>query len=251
SKIDHIFISHLHGDHYFGLVGLLSSLHLNGRIKPMKIFGPVALLEILKIQFLHSDTVLRYPLEFTPVDPVSSAVILTNNDVVVESFPLNHRIPCTGYKFTEKLRGRKLITEKLEEDNVPLEYYQLLKRGVDVNTPGGDKYLCETYSLPPNAPRVYCYCSDTRYDASYFEYVRNADLLYHEATFMHDLLERAIQTFHTTCIEAANVAIETGAKKLLIGHFSSRYKSLLPLLEEARSIFKETDIAVEGRTFTI
>jgi ribonuclease Z len=251
SKIDHVFISHLHGDHYFGLIGLLSSMHLNGRIKPMKIFAPAALQEILEIQFKHSDTVLRYPLEFTPIYADEPRVIFDSPDMQVETIILNHRIPCTGFKFTEKKRLRKLIVEKLEEDQIPLEYYPLLKRGVDLNLPDGRIIYNADYTLDSNAPKSYGYCSDTLADGTYLNSIQNCTVLYHEATFLHELLSRADQTHHTTALQAAEIAAETGAGKLLIGHFSSRYKSLQPLLEEAVTVFPNTELALEGVTFLI
>ena len=251
SKIDHIFISHLHGDHFFGLVGLLSTLHLNRRVKPLTIFGPPQLEGILDIQFLHSDTRLCYQLHFPNIDPSKAAVIFTNNDLAVETIVLNHRIPCTGFKFTEKKRLRKLAIDKLEANEVPVAYYAMLKRGVDVEIPDGTliKYL--DYTTESAVPKSYCYCSDTRVDESYFEQIAGADTLYHEATFLHDLLDRAFETHHTTALQAAEVAKKVGAKKLLIGHFSSRYKTLDPLLVEAKSIFTNTELATEGRTFQI
>ena len=251
SKIDHVFISHLHGDHYFGLIGLLSSMHLNGRIKPMKIFAPAALQEILEIQFKHSDTVLRYPLEFTPIYADEPRVIFDSTDMQVETIILNHRIPCTGFKFTEKKRLRKLIVEKLEEDHIPIEYYPLLKRGVDLNLPDGRVVLNADYTLDSNAPKSYGYCSDTLADGTYLNTIQNCTVLYHEATFLHELLSRADQTHHTTAFQAAEIAKSTGAGKLLIGHFSSRYKSLQPLLEEAVSVFPNTELALEGVTYLI
>lgn len=251
SKIDHVFISHLHGDHYFGLIGLLSSMHLNGRIKPMKIFAPAALQEILEIQFKHSDTVLRYPLEFTPIYADEPRVIFDSTDMQVETIVLNHRIPCTGFKFTEKKRLRKLIVEKLEEDHIPIEYYPLLKRGVDLNLPDGRVILNADYTLDSNAPKSYGYCSDTLADGTYLNTIQNCTVLYHEATFLHELLSRADQTHHTTAFQAAEIAKSTGAGKLLIGHFSSRYKSLQPLLEEAVSVFPNTELALEGVTYLI
>jgi ribonuclease Z len=251
SKIDHVFISHLHGDHYFGLIGLLSSMHLNGRIKPMKIYAPAALQEILEIQFKHSDTVLRYPLEFTPIYADEPRVIFDSPDMQVETIILNHRIPCTGFKFTEKKRLRKLIVEKLEEDQIPLEYYPLLKRGVDLNLPDGRIIYNADYTLDSNAPKSYGYCSDTLADGTYLSSIKDCTVLYHEATFLHELLARADQTHHTTALQAAEVAKSTGAGKLLIGHFSSRYKSLQPLLEEAVSVFPNTELALEGVTYLI
>jgi len=249
ARIDYIFISHLHGDHYFGLIGLLSSLHLNGRIKPIKIFGPKPLLEILEIQFKYSDTALRYPIEFFPIEADQSIQIFENSDLTVKTIVLNHRIPTTGFIFQQKKRQRKLIKEKT--DQVPMAYYTALKKGMDVELPNGDILRSEDYTTEADAPRCYAYCSDTLFDESYFATIKDCDTLYHEATFMHDLLERAKETHHTTALQAGEVAKITGAKKLLIGHFSSRYKTLQMLFEEAQSVFENTELAVEGRTFQL
>lgn len=251
SKIDHVFISHLHGDHYFGLIGLLSSMHLNGRTKPMKIFGPEPLLEILNLQFKHSDTSLKFPIEFTAVQADKPTCIYENQDLSVETIILNHRIPCTGFKFREKKRLRKLLVEKLEADQVPIEYYPLLKRGVDLDLPNGSTILNIDYTIDSNEPKTYCYCSDTLADGTYLDSIKNSTVLYHEATFLHELLDRAIFTHHTTALQAAEIAQQTGASKLLIGHFSSRYKTLQPLLDEAAAVFPNTELALEGVTYLI
>lgn len=251
SKIDYVFISHLHGDHYFGLIGLLSSLHLNGRVKPIKIFAPEPLQEILALQFKHSETVIRYPIEFVVTQANETAQIFENTDLVVESFVLNHRIPCTGFKFTQKKRLRKLIVEKLEEEQIDVEYYPLLKRGVDLNLPDGRVILNKDYTMDSDTPRKYGYCSDTLFDEKYFSCIANCDLLYHEATFLHEMLDRANVTHHTTALQAGEIANITGATKLLIGHFSSRYKTLQPLLDETKTVFENTELAIEGNTYTI
>lgn len=249
TRIDHIFISHLHGDHYFGLIGLLSSLHLNGRVKPMQIFGPTPLLEILEIQFKYSDTHLRYPIEFTPIEADESRQIFENQDLVVKTIILNHRIPTTGFIFEQKPRQRKLIKEKTDE--ISIAYYSALKKGIDVEQPDGTILKSVEYTTSADAPRKYAYCSDTMYDERYFETIKGCDTLYHEATFMHELLDRANETHHTTARQAGEIARDNGINKLLIGHFSSRYKTLQLLLEEAQSIFANTDLAVEGRTFQL
>lgn len=249
TRIDHIFISHLHGDHYFGLIGLLSSLHLNGRVKPMQIFGPTPLLEILEIQFKYSDTHLRYPIEFTPIEADESRQIFENPDLVVKTIILNHRIPTTGFIFEQKPRQRKLIKEKTDE--ISIAYYAALKKGIDVEQPDGTILKSVDYTTSADAPRKYAYCSDTMYDERYFETIKGCNTLYHEATFMHELLDRANETHHTTARQAGEIARNNGINKLLIGHFSSRYKTLQLLLEEAQSIFANTDLAVEGRTFQL
>ncbi|MGA9651357.1 MULTISPECIES: ribonuclease Z [Pedobacter] len=249
ARIDHIFISHLHGDHYFGLIGLLSSLHLNGRIKPMQIFGPKPLLEILEIQFKYSDTTLRYPIEFFPIEANESQQIFENGDLIVKTIILNHRIPTTGFIFEQKKRQRKLIKEKT--DDIPMAYYTALKKGMDVELPDGTIIRSEDYTTPADPPRSYAYCSDTMYDERYFSIIKNCNTLYHEATFMHELLDRANETHHTTALQAGEIAKINGIDKLLIGHFSSRYKTLQMLLEEAQSVFENTELAVEGRTFSL
>jgi ribonuclease Z len=251
NKIDYIFISHLHGDHYFGLIGLLSSLHLNGRMKPMHIFAPAALLEILTLQFKHSETEIRYPIEFVATQAEKPEQIFENADLTVESFVLNHRIPCTGFSFVQKKRLRKLIIEKLEAEQIPIEYYTLLKRGVDLDLPDGSVLLNADYTTDSDRPKKYSYCSDTLMDERYLDNIKSCDTLYHEATFLHEMLDRANQTHHTTALQAAQIAKSTGAAKLLIGHFSSRYKSLQPLLDEARTEFPDTELAIEGITYTI
>ncbi len=249
SRIDYIFISHLHGDHYFGLIGLLSSLHLNGRTKPMQIFGPTPLLEILEIQFKYSDTNLRYPIEFFPTDASKPAQLFENEDLVVKTIVLNHRIPCTGFIFQEKQRQRKLIKEKTDE--IPMAYYTVLKKGLDATLSDGKVLLSEDFTTAAEVPRSYAYCSDTLCDGSYFDTIQGCDTIYHEATFLHELLDRANETYHTTALQAGEMANLCGAKKLLIGHFSSRYKTLNMLLEEAQSVFENTDLAVEGKTFSL
>lgn len=251
SKIDAAFISHLHGDHYFGLIGLLSTMHLNGRIKPFQLFAPAALKEILELQFKYSDTILRYEIDFIAITADMPRVIFENADMTVETIVLNHRIPTTGFKFTEKKRQRKVLADKLEADGISPEYYPLLKRGLDLSLPGGRVILNADYTFDSDTPKSYCYCSDTLADGSYLDSIRNCTVLYHEATFLDDLLERANMTHHTTALQAAQVAKDVHAEKLLIGHFSSRYKTLLPLLEEALTVFPDTELALEGNTFTI
>ena len=249
TRINHVFITHLHGDHYFGLIGLLSTLHLNGRTAPMYLFGPAALLEILEIQFKYSDTKLRYPIVFYPCNPNQSEQIFEDEHLIVKTIILNHRIPCTGFIFQQKERQRKLIKEKVDE--VPTAYFSSLKKGIDVELEDGTVLVSENFTLPAELPRCYAYCTDTLVDEKYFETINNCDTLYHEATFLHELIDRAKETHHTTALQAAEVAKINNVKKLLIGHFSSRYKNLDPLLEEAKQVFKNTELVIEGKTFQL
>ena len=251
SRIDHIFISHLPGDHYLGLVGLLSSLHLNGRKKPLKLFGPAPLIEIIDLQLKYSETILQYQLEFTPTDASKIQTLVVNDDVTIETIPLDHRIPCTGFLFREKKRLRKLIKEEIERLNIPVPFYSAIKKGADYTAPDGTVYSNARLSIDSDAPRSYCYCSDTMPSGKYNEQIMNADLLYHEATFLQNMAERALETHHTTALQAGEVALQCSVKNLLIGHFSARYKLLDELIDEARSIFPDTELAIEGKTFTI
>jgi len=251
SRIDHIFISHLHGDHYLGLVGLLSSMHLNGRTKSLAIFAPPHLKEIVNLQLKYSETELQYNIDYVDTHTDKPEIILDNQDITVETIPLDHRIECTGFLFKQKRRNRKLIKEKIEELNIPIEYYTALKKGVDYIANDGTIYKNETLTTSPEEPKSYAYCSDTQYNEKYFEQISNVSLLYHESTFLNDMLERAQSTYHTTALQAGHVALITGAKKLLLGHFSARYKTLNEILEEAQSVFPNTDLAVEGKTFII
>lgn len=251
SKIDHIFISHLHGDHYLGLIGLISSMHLNGRVKPLKLFGPAPLLEIINMQFKYSDTTLHYDLQFVATNPTVAEVILENQDVTVETIPLDHRIPTTGFLFKQKKRLRKIIKEKAEALNIPVEFYSSLKKGEHFKDANGVLHKNTDLTIDSDQPKCYAFCSDTIYNEQYFEQIKNVDMLYHESTFLHNMLDRANKTFHTTAWQAAQVATLTGAKSLIIGHFSARYKSLTELLDEARSVFPNTELAIEGSTFTV
>lgn len=250
-RIDHIFISHLHGDHYLGLVGLLSSMHLNGRNKPIKLFCPPELKEIIDLQLKYSETVLQFTIEYVFTRPDKPELILDNPDITVETIPLDHRIPCTGFLFRQKKRMRKIIKEKIEEIDIPIPYFSAIKKGADYVAPDGTVYKNTEITTEPEEPKTYAYCSDTLYNENYFGQISNADLLYHEATFMNNMLERAVSTHHTTTLQAGEVALKTHAKKLVIGHFSARYKTLDELLAETRSVFPDTELAIEGKTFAI
>jgi ribonuclease Z len=251
SRIDHILISHLHGDHYLGLVGLLSSMHLNGRKKALKLVCPEPLKEIIDLQLKYSDTELQFPIEYVFTNAQQIEVVVSNNDVVVETIPLDHRIACTGFLFKEKKRLRKLIKEKIESLDISVAYYSILKKGGDYTDEKGKVYKNEDLTIDSAEPKSYAYCSDTMYNENYFVQIANATLLYHEATFLNDMLDRAVITHHTTALQAGEIALKTNAKKLLIGHFSARYKTLNELLDEAKINFPSTDLAIEGKTFFI
>lgn len=250
-RIDHIFISHLHGDHYLGLMGLISTMHLQGRTNELHVYSQPELKEIIDIQLRYSDTRLRYPLVFHDLDPSKPSVIYQDDLIEVKTIILNHRIPCTGFLFAERPRPRKLVKELLAEYQVPLEAYLPLKEGRDVTLPDGRVLLNSEMTNDPAPSRSYAFCSDTMFEPSVAEAVKGVDLLYHEATFLEDKLERARETFHSTAGQAAQVAVMAKAKRLIIGHFSARYKNLYPLLDEAKAVFENTTLALEGDRFSI
>ncbi|MFN8165304.1 MAG: ribonuclease Z [Bacteroidia bacterium] len=250
-RINHIFISHLHGDHYLGLLGLLSTMHLQGRTVDIHIYGPKPLWEIIDIQLRHSETNLRYKIIFHEIDHQKSSVLFEDDDIIISTIILNHRIPCTGFLFREKQKKRKLIKDILEKHKVPVSFYNELKNGEDFVTPEGKVIKNSLLTMDPRQPRSYAFCSDTMYDERILEDIKEIDLLYHEATFLDDKSERARETFHSTASQAATIALKAKVKRLIIGHFSARYKNLYPLLEEAKTVFENTSLAMEGDVFSI
>lgn len=248
-RISHIFISHLHGDHYLGLMGLLSTFHLQGRNSDLHLYGQQELMDIVEIQLRLSNTQLRYNLIFHPIRPYASEIIYEDDDIWVGTIILNHRIPCTGFLFREKPRPRKLRIEKLNEYQIPFAQYARIKNGEDFLTSEGVRIPNADLTDIPMPHLSYAYCSDTLFMPDLAGLLKGVEVLYHEATFLHDMKDRAVATYHTTAKEAALLAKQSEVRKLLIGHFSARYKQLEPLLEEARSVFSETELALEGQKY--
>lgn len=250
-RINHIFISHLHGDHYLGLMGLLSSLHLLGRKNPIHIYAPEGLRRIIDLQLEISGTVLCYEIHWNQLDTDKPGIIFEDKLLTVETILLNHRIPCVGFIFREKERPFSIDKEQLAYYGVPLSQMMSVKNGNDAVLEDGTVVPNHRITRGRKKPRSYAFCSDTRFDDRVIAAVKDVDLLYHEATFLHELLERAKQTYHTTALEAGRVARLAKVAKLVIGHFSVRYMDLNPLLIEARSEFPETYLGEEGHVFNI
>ena len=250
-KIEHIFISHLHGDHIYGLPGLLGTMHLLGRNKELHVHSPEGLQKIIEVIHEYSDTHLRFPLHFHVTDPNKSAILFEDEKITVSAFPLSHRIPCTGFLFREKPALRNVIKEKLQQYHVPFAYINKIRAGEDFRTDEGTVVSNTELTMPPSPVRTYAYCSDTSYSESLIEHIHGVDLLYHEATFSKDLSERAKETCHSTAEDAATIAKKAEVKRLLIGHFSARYNDLQPLLDEARAVFPDTLLAEEGLMVSI
>ena len=247
SKIKYIFISHLHGDHYFGLPGLLSSFNLLGRKEPICIFGPAALRDVLISINKASGAVYSFKIHFVDTQDLKFDQLIDTEDFSVSSFPLDHRIACTGFLFKEKPNKAKLIAEKIPND-FPFELRRDLKEGKTVNW-NGITFAHSDFTLPPADPKSYAFCSDTAYNERIINYIEGVDLLYHEATFNNEDLHRAIKTRHSTATQAAEIALKAAVSKLIIGHFSIRYRGLNQLLTEAQNIFSNTSLAREGELF--
>ncbi len=249
SKINHIFISHLHGDHYFGLIGLLTSMGLMGRTEPLHLYATAGLKDIINLQLKVANTALPFLLNFYPLE--KEGLIVDNNKFSVECFSTQHRIPCWGFIIKEKKQPRKINKLTINQFDIPTAFYNQLKNGEDYNAKDGTVIKNEMVTIANTPAKSYAFCADTVYDESIIPKISNATLIYHETTYLKDLHERAAARFHCTTVQAASIAQKAYAAKLLIGHFSSKYEELDLFLEEAQSVFENTELAIEGVTFRI
>ena len=251
TRLKYIFITHLHGDHYFGLIGLISTLNMHRRSEDLWVFGPKGLAEIITIQLKYSDAWLNFKLHFIETDTKKSYQLFENELVTVTTIPLIHRVECCGFLFREKPQKHKIVKETMPSD-LTIEQIRALKDGKNVMNPDGSiKYDYRHYTIPSVKGKSYAFCSDTLYHEPIIEIIKNVDLLYHEATFLDELIIRANQTNHSTSKQAGEIAKRANVGKLIIGHFSSRYKELEPLLNEAKAVFPNTVLAEEGQNFEI
>jgi ribonuclease Z len=247
SKINHIFISHLHGDHYFGLIGLLNSLGLNHRTHELHIYSPRPLKEIIDLQLKVANAELPYPLHFH--DLQNEEVIFEDKKISVACFRVKHRIECWGFLFREKKNLRKLDIKIVRNYNIPPSFYESLHEGKDYITDSNEVIKNEILTTATVPPKAYAYCADTGYFESIAEKIKGVDLLYHESTYLHALEEKAASRFHSTAKQAAMIAKKAGAKKLLLGHFSSMYETLDEFKIEACEVFENSEVAEEGTCY--
>jgi ribonuclease Z len=250
-RISHILISHLHGDHFFGLVGLLSTMHLMGRDKGITIYGPGELEGIIRSQLEIAGARLDFDLTFVRLNGKEAKLIFEDNLIEIHTFPLKHRIPTNGFVIREKIKERRLISEAIKGSGLLIEHLPKLKRGENVIDEKGNEYDFEEFTLPPHPSHSYAFCSDTKYDESIVSYIQSVSVLYHEATFTEKDSDRAKSTFHSTAKQAATIAVKAAVGQLLLGHISARYDTVDTHLEEAKVHFKDVVVVEDGDVYQI
>ena len=249
SKINHIFISHLHGDHFYGLVGLISTFMLLNRQTDLHVYGPKGIKEIILLQLRYSNSFTGYNLYFHELTSKVSEIIYEDEKVLVKTIPLKHRIVTNGFLFQEKIGDRRLNIDAVQEYKIDTCYYQKIKNGRDITLDNGIVISNEELTFDPIQPKSYAFCSDTMYDESIIPIIENCDVLYHETTFLESEADKAEKTMHSTAKQAATIAVKANVKQLLLGHYSTRYDSIDLFKQEAETIFSNLLLADDGKIF--
>jgi ribonuclease Z len=249
SKINHIFISHLHGDHFFGLVGLISTFMLLNRESDLHVYGPKGIKEIILLQLRAGNSYTGYNLYFHELESKESEVLFEDEKVIVKTIPLKHRIYTNGFLFQEKNKERKLNIDKIQNLGIDVVYYQKIKYGGDITLEDGTLIPNHEITFDPEHEKSYAFCSDTVYDEDILPIIKNVDVLYHEATFLEKEAHLAEKTMHTTAKQAATIALKANVKHLVLGHYSTRYESIELFKTEAETIFPTILLAEDGKEF--
>lgn len=249
SKINHIFISHLHGDHFYGLVGLISTFMLLNRQTDLHVYGPKGIKEIILLQLRYSNSYTGYNLYFHELDSKESEVVYEDEKVIVKTIPLKHRIYTNGFLFQEKIGDRKLNVDAVQEYKIDTCYYQKIKNGRDITLDDGTVIPNAEITFDPIQPKSYAFCSDTMYDESIISIIENCDVLYHETTFLESEADKAEKTMHSTAKQAAAIATKANVKQLILGHYSTRYDSIDLFRQEAEIVYSDVLLADDGKTF--
>ena len=249
SKINHIFISHLHGDHFYGLVGLISTFMLLNRQTDLHVYGPKGIKEIILLQLRYSNSYTGYNLFFHELTSRESEIVYEDEKVLVKTIPLKHRIYTNGYLFQEKAKERKLNIEAVEKHNIDIVYYRKIKYGGDITLESGEVIPNSELTFDPEPSKSYAFCSDTVYDESIIPIIEKCDVLYHETTFLESEAEKAETTMHTTARQAATIARKANVQQLILGHYSTRYANIESFKEEATAVFPNVLLADDGKLF--
>ena len=251
SKINQVFISHLHGDHFFGLIGLISTFSLLGRTTDLHIYGPKGIKEIILLQLRLSNSWTNYDLYFHELESEVSEIIFEDDKVVVTTIPLKHRVYTNGFLFQEKIGERKLNMDAVLNHEIESCYYQKIKNGKDITLEDGRIISNSILTFDPIQPKSYAFCSDTVYHEAIVPIIENVDVLYHESTFLESEDALALKTLHSTAKQAAQIALKANVKLLILGHYSTRYDNITVFQEEAKTIFPEVLLADDGKTFEL
>jgi ribonuclease Z len=249
SRINHVFISHLHGDHFFGLIGLISTFSLLGRQTDLHVYGPKGIKEVTLLQLKLSASWTSYNLYFHELDSKEPEVIFEDDKVIVSTIPLRHRVYTNGFLFQEKTGDRKLNLDAVNEYGIETCYYNKIKSGSDMTLEDGRVIPNELLTFDPYPAMSYAFCSDTMYEESIVSVIRDVDVLYHESTFLESEAHYCEKTMHSTAKQAAEIAVKANAKHLILGHFSTRYGSIDPFKQEADEIFSNVHLADDGKVF--
>ena len=251
SAINHIFISHLHGDHFFGLIGLISTFNLLNRNNDLTVYGPKGIQEIIKLQLKLSNSWPQYELHFVELTSTESEIIFEDDKVIVKTIPLKHRVYTNGFLFQEKIKERKLNVNAVQHYEIETCYFQNIKNGKDITLDDGRIIPNSELTFDPEVPKSYAFCSDTIYNESIVPMIKNVDVLYHETTFLESEAELAKKTMHSTAKEAARIALQANCKQLILGHYSTRYESIKLFAAEAQTIFENTVLGDDGKFFEL
>lgn len=243
SRINNIFISHLHGDHYLGIFGILSTFNLLGRKYPLNIYAPIGFEKIIDFHTQFVEHELQFKINYFPISSNEKTKIFEDKQIECFSFPLKHRIPTYGFLFKEKPKELQINKEAISKYNLSIQEIRSIKTGSDLYLDENTTIKNSELTLPPTPVNSFAYCSDTIFNEDIVKHIEGVDLLYHESTFLKDNIKRAKETFHSTAEQAATIALKSKAKKLVIGHFSARYHDVTPFLVEAKNIFENTELA--------
>ncbi|CAM3099024.1 ribonuclease Z [Flavobacterium frigoris] len=249
SKINHIFISHLHGDHFFGLIGLVCTFTLLNRNTDLHIYGPKGIKEIIKLQLRLANSWTNYGLHFHELESNESQIVFEDDKAIVKTIPLKHRIYTNGFLFEEKMDKRKLNTDAVQNYEIDKCYFQNIKNGKDITLDDGRLIKNAQLTFDPTPPKSYAFCSDTAYNEAIIPIINGVDVLYHESTFLQSEETLAGKTMHSTAREAATIALKANVKQLVLGHYSTRYENISLFKEEAETIFSKVLLADDGRSF--